>query len=301
MGGQYEPDQALCLQYAPLASNFERHQFTMVYTAYWVLFGTNLVVLFLASSLFKKGQRVLEHLSLPSEDRARLLRRYILLHALCVVLSSTVVITEVFLLLALQFCEGEDLMSLYWATWTTIQVGAVVAISGIALSLLHSLWDYKPPPWGLALGTPILVIAGAFDLFYNCMTKRLGKLQSSDFTESSPSISNKGTMEASRQDVYDDRLQAELIGSTVEGGPIVRLLEPLKSLRHQGEILGYFKERPIIAYRKELVTVLLECGSTISSRDAWSDTTTDVCPSLKTPDLGGEKFLDLISKYYKNV
>lgn len=52
---------------------------------------------------------------------------------------------EAYALLALQFCDGEDLMSLYWSTWTMIQVGSLIAIVGIILALCHSLRDSKHP------------------------------------------------------------------------------------------------------------------------------------------------------------
>jgi hypothetical protein len=52
---------------------------------------------------------------------------------------------EAYALLALQFCDGEDLMSLYWSTWTMIQVGSLIAMVGIILALLHSLSNRRHP------------------------------------------------------------------------------------------------------------------------------------------------------------
>jgi hypothetical protein len=52
---------------------------------------------------------------------------------------------EVFALMALQFCDGEDLMPLYWSTWTMMQVGSVIAIMGIMLAMSHSLRGTKNP------------------------------------------------------------------------------------------------------------------------------------------------------------
>ncbi len=51
-------------------------------------------------------------------------------------------------------------------------------------------------------------------------------------------------------------MQVEFIGSTAEGGPIVRFLGPLpKSLRQHGEVLGYTEDdRPIMAYRRGTIT-----------------------------------------------
>ena len=52
---------------------------------------------------------------------------------------------EAYALLALQFCDGEDLMSLYWSTWTMIQVGSLIAMVGIILAMLHSLKNSRHP------------------------------------------------------------------------------------------------------------------------------------------------------------
>ncbi|GAW12363.1 hypothetical protein ANO14919_017290 [Xylariales sp. No.14919] len=73
---------------------------------------------------------------------------------------SAMLVIEVYALLGLQFCDGEDLMSLYWATWTTLQLGSEIAILGVSLALWHHLWDMEHPLWALALGTPVLVVAG---------------------------------------------------------------------------------------------------------------------------------------------
>ena len=59
--------------------------------------------------------------------------------------SVVAVVMEVFALLALQFCDGEDLMSLYWSTWTMIQVGSIVAIFGIVLSVFNNIRGNKNP------------------------------------------------------------------------------------------------------------------------------------------------------------
>ncbi|ROW11511.1 hypothetical protein VMCG_00988 [Cytospora schulzeri] len=81
----------------------------------------------------------------------------------CLVFGSVaffVVVLEAFVIAALQFCDGEPLVSLYWATWTMLQVGGLIAIWGICLHVRHMITGKKHPPWALALGTPVLVVAG---------------------------------------------------------------------------------------------------------------------------------------------
>lgn len=59
--------------------------------------------------------------------------------------SIAAVVMEVFALLALQFCDGEDLMPLYWSTWTMMQVGSVIAIFGILLAVFNSMRGNENP------------------------------------------------------------------------------------------------------------------------------------------------------------
>jgi hypothetical protein len=60
-------------------------------------------------------------------------------------ISVVAVVMEVFALMALQFCDGEDLMSLYWSTWTVMQIGSLIAIFGIVLAVFHNYCGRKHP------------------------------------------------------------------------------------------------------------------------------------------------------------
>ncbi|KAL7627971.1 hypothetical protein AAE478_002167 [Parahypoxylon ruwenzoriense] len=75
-------------------------------------------------------------------------------------IAAVLLVIEVYALLALQFCDGEDLMALYWSTWTMLQLGSEIAILGIDMALWHHLCGVRLPLWALALGTPVLVVAG---------------------------------------------------------------------------------------------------------------------------------------------
>lgn len=80
----------------------------------------------------------------PKKRKSRL-RVYIALCAICAAFSAVVTVMEAYALLALQFCDGEDLISLYWSTWTMVQVGSLIAIIGIILALMHTLKDRRHP------------------------------------------------------------------------------------------------------------------------------------------------------------
>ncbi|KAG6014595.1 hypothetical protein E4U54_005051 [Claviceps lovelessii] len=173
MPSRADLDPQLCVKYARFAAHLDRWHFKVLYFS---LFITNLLLLFFGSWLYTRGQDVIETLRNHAEKRAQALRRYILLSVACVLVSTVVVIMEAFALLALQFCDGEDLMSLYWSTWTMLQVGSLIALAGIVLALLFSHRNRKHPPWALALGTPVLVIAGLLHLIHDCSSKRVKKL-----------------------------------------------------------------------------------------------------------------------------
>lgn len=92
-----------------------------------------------------RGQESLQKHEHDSRRRSRSLKRYIFFCLGCVCVSTTIVVMEAYALLALQFCDGEDLMSLYWSTWTMIQIGSLIAMVGIILALLHSLQNSQHP------------------------------------------------------------------------------------------------------------------------------------------------------------
>ncbi|KAI0136346.1 hypothetical protein BJ170DRAFT_677224 [Xylariales sp. AK1849] len=155
MTGHFTPyDPARCEFYAHFTHRLNRVHFEAVY---WTLFITVIVILFLTSWLY---QRTMRQANIgKAEFRTKLKKAMAWTSALFLV-AGVIVVIEVYCLMALQFCDGEDLMGLYWSTWTMLQLGAEIAILGIVLALYHSIFDIKHPMWALALGTPVLVTAG---------------------------------------------------------------------------------------------------------------------------------------------
>lgn len=136
------PDSPNCLKYAQFASHLDLWQFKVIY---WTLFISNLLFLFFGSFAYIKAQEALSaYADHPSKLRKRL-RLCIVVCSLCVAASTVIVIMEAYALLALQFCDGEDLMSLYWSTWTMIQVGSLIAIMGVILAMIHTLRNKRHP------------------------------------------------------------------------------------------------------------------------------------------------------------
>lgn len=78
---------------------------------------------------------------------------------MCFLVSAACAVFEVFALLNIEFCDGEDLIFLYWSFWGFLQVGSIIAIFGVILNLWIALSDVHTPSWAVALGTPVLVFA----------------------------------------------------------------------------------------------------------------------------------------------
>lgn len=80
-----------------------------------------------------------------SPEHKRKMVHCMLVCAIYAVVSVVAVVMEVFALMALQFCDGEDLMALYWSTWTVMQIGSLIAIFGVLLAVFHTIRGRKHP------------------------------------------------------------------------------------------------------------------------------------------------------------
>jgi ABC-type maltose transport system permease subunit len=83
--------------------------------------------------------------AVTSPQYRRQMKKCMVVAGCCSTISVVAIVMETFALLALQFCDGEDLMMLYWSTWTMLQIGSVIAIFGVMLHIIHSLRGRKHP------------------------------------------------------------------------------------------------------------------------------------------------------------
>lgn len=60
---------------------------------------------------------------------------------------------------ALNWCHQHPYINFYWAVWGLLQVGTLLAICGVTVHHWASLKDKDLPPWNVALGTPVLIVA----------------------------------------------------------------------------------------------------------------------------------------------
>ncbi|KAK3694081.1 hypothetical protein B0T22DRAFT_60908 [Podospora appendiculata] len=206
-GGFSAIDPARCAHYAAFASHLGRRSFDAIY---WILFVFVITMLFAASWQYSSDMEKVAGYNFGSSHYRNRMKRCMYICSVYSAVSVVAVVMEVFALLALQFCDGEDLMSLYWSTWTMMQVGALIAILGILLSVFNGLRGNKNPPWALALGTPVLVVAGLGHAFNGAMRKRVKRVRSR-------SASASGQRGLSFSSLYG--MRGVSIGSVSEGRP----------------------------------------------------------------------------------
>lgn len=269
----HEIEQDQCRHYAAFASHLPRLQFDIIY---WVLFAAVILTLFGASYRYSKDHEGTKDVEPGSREyRRRMMTCLIWCLALfsCAVVA---VVMEVYALLALQFCDGEDLMSLYWSTWTMLQLGSLVAIAGIILSVYNGIRGNKNPPWALALGTPVLVVAGIGHALQHSMRKRVDRVRSRSrsrrrtmsvgsnslarlegITTTDFPISREETLRIEESEKEDPEYRARLLGYTPDGSPILHFIDDPGLIRpDRGTVLGRGESGVIVAFRKSMTTIM---------------------------------------------
>lgn len=178
-GAFTQPCLQKCKHYAKFLSGSTRREAD---TIFWGLFVFVFILLGFSSVTYA---RAIKKVELPEAEvegledgaRFRAYQRRIRLRCLwigmgCSVLSVISVATEAFAGMSIAFCDGEDLMFFYWGFWSLTQIGSVIAMFGVAVNEYGLLVDIERPPWGVALGTPVLVIAAIQHLVHE-ITKSL--------------------------------------------------------------------------------------------------------------------------------
>ncbi|TVY37636.1 hypothetical protein LSUB1_G006582, partial [Lachnellula subtilissima] len=154
-------DTQRCHHYARFMRNLTVAQANAVF---WLLFILVLVLMCVAAYQHHRSNII------PDIERGfsarryrhrvqRLRRRYLGIATLCFLISIFCIVLECFALFNIQYCDGEDLMQLYWGFWSVVQVGSLMAIFGVMVQFWIVMQRHDTPPWGVALGTPVLVFA----------------------------------------------------------------------------------------------------------------------------------------------
>ncbi|KAJ4394376.1 hypothetical protein N0V93_003593 [Gnomoniopsis smithogilvyi] len=251
------PSEDLCEHYGNFMHEVQRPQ---AEATFWIFFVAVLFLLFAASWRFGRVVERTEGLRVDNPTRQALVYRCFYYTLVAGFVALIIAVLEVFVLLTLQFCDGEPLSSLYWSVWTVLQVGAVVAIFGITLHVRHMIRGRKNPPWALALGTPVLVVAGLGHYFQGKIrrgTKRVvshsrsrsrhqrGRTRMKDeplseaptIREDSTDSDERSTQRGNEDTptIYgdsSDKFNAKIIGYTKEGDVIIRISPELSQELH---------------------------------------------------------------------
>ncbi|EGO52733.1 hypothetical protein NEUTE1DRAFT_150219 [Neurospora tetrasperma FGSC 2508] len=282
MAGGFEPiDPEQCQHYAHFAAHLDRTAFDGIY---WSLFVFVIIMLFLASWKYSGTCEALANSRAGTKHYRHKMQRCLLICTGYFLLSIIALVMEVYALLALQFCDGEDLMSLYWSTWTMLQVGSLIAILGIILAAFNAIRDRKNPPWALALGTPVLVVAGIGHAFHGAMRKRVQRVRSRSLrsrsrgrSESSLNGISTNDLPMSREETIrvedcpsgdnnnNNEYRAKLLGYTPEGAPILQFVDdPGNSIDpERGTILGKntMNGQIIVAFNKKSMIMVSDGGN----------------------------------------
>ncbi|KAL3423805.1 hypothetical protein PVAG01_05552 [Phlyctema vagabunda] len=167
MTGKFsEKDHERCLHYARFMSGLTLAQ---AESLFWILFVFVLVLMCISSIYHHKSINISEReKTLPSgqvnsrryrRKINRIRSRYLGIVGTCLLVSTMCVIFEAFAAFNIEYCDGEDLMQLYWGFWSILQVGSLIAILGVMLQFWIVMGSHELPSWGVALGTPVLVFA----------------------------------------------------------------------------------------------------------------------------------------------
>ncbi|KAK4190506.1 hypothetical protein QBC35DRAFT_70210 [Podospora australis] len=267
--GGFIVDPEKCAHYAAFASHLHRQAFDFIY---WFLFILVIAMLFLASWKYSGDLEKVQDLEPGSREYKNKMKKCFYICTLYSSISVVAVVMEVYALMALQFCDGEDLMSLYWSTWTMLQVGSLIAIFGILLAVSNSVRARKNPPWALALGTPVLVVAGIGHALHTAVRKRAGRLRSRSASRhravstcsssrlelNGVPISREQTIFGEESEKEDAEVPAKFIGYTPDGSPIVRFTEdPGQISADRGEVLSRAPNgHVIVVFRKGMTTII---------------------------------------------
>ncbi|TLD27011.1 hypothetical protein PspLS_04479 [Pyricularia sp. CBS 133598] len=267
--GANDVNSALCEHYAGPFARLDRVHFDLLY---WVLFGGNILLLSFVSFWYSRTSERTKDLRSDDSKFRYLHLRCLYVSASCASVSVVMVVIEVYALLALQFCDGEDLMSLYWATWTMLQFGSVIAIFGIILHMALVLQGHDRPPWALALGTPVLVVAGLGNLV-NSMLHRKGTKVIERTRSRSRANSKAGSLSMSQTPTIRDESvealprrpspppqnapllqQAAFVGTAPDGGIIIQFSQSSPDLECRGRLLSRDNEgRVMVSFSRDKV------------------------------------------------
>lgn len=86
----------------------------------------------------------------------------------CSVIGLLAGVFAAFFILNLGFCQEEDLMPFYWATYTVLVAGSIIAIFGLNIGLYY-MKSPQNRPWNASLGTPVIALVSILDVIFHAI------------------------------------------------------------------------------------------------------------------------------------
>jgi hypothetical protein len=133
---------------------------------------------------FKKEERLykkrLRHTEEERKQHEEKVTKHKMSAILCLLKTSALLIVvmacdifQVIAIFAIQHCHHEDLLPLYWPVWTLLGLGSTIAMVGVCINQVYGLLEQELPPFGTALGTPVLVVCAIGHLLYEWSKHKL--------------------------------------------------------------------------------------------------------------------------------
>ncbi|KAG4425673.1 hypothetical protein IFR04_001135 [Cadophora malorum] len=180
MDSKVNTDNGNCYRYARFMHGLSHSQADMVF---WFLFFFQIICLVVIVQLYDSVQDKyldIENAEKESQDAkqieemkrgVRRLSQCCLAKTFCLfILLVFSTIMQVFAAHTILFCHKESLMHLYFPVWTVFAIGITFATLGCCVTQVYALKTMKLPPFGVALGTPVLVVSAVTHLVWNSIT-----------------------------------------------------------------------------------------------------------------------------------
>ena len=171
-----QPHAEKCLEYAGPFRNLPHHTAVGLF---WGEFSLIIVLLTVSGIFYAKEKEEARRLKATDHntDRDCTLeykrgqKKCLIATLICAAVGLVLLVTSAYAGLDIQFCHGEDLIVFYWSFWFLLGVGGEIAMLGIALHAVSSALAHEAP-WNVAMGTPVLVVAGVNFLWF-AMSRKL--------------------------------------------------------------------------------------------------------------------------------
>ncbi|PVH87218.1 hypothetical protein DL98DRAFT_637953 [Cadophora sp. DSE1049] len=173
-------DNGNCYRYAKFMHGLSHFEADMVF---WFLFFFQIICLVIIVQLYDSVQEKymdIKNAERDSQDATQLedmKRKVRRISKRCLAKTSCLLtllvfstIMQVFAAHTILFCHKESLMHLYFPVWTVFAIGITFATLGCCVTQVYALKTMKLPPFGVALGTPVLVVSAVTHLVWNSIT-----------------------------------------------------------------------------------------------------------------------------------